>query len=79
MKFNGTLEPKGYIIGYVFKGKYFKSEDDMRGMTMSEGNTPIPIYAPEYVEALAMIYTKKTERLLAIQKLLLEPLDILGI
>ena len=73
MEFKGTLEPTEYIIGYLFKGKYFKHEDDMRGMTMGEGNTPKPIYAPEYVEAMALIYKQKSDRLLKIQELLLEP------
>ncbi len=75
MEFKETLEPNQYIIGWLFKGKYFKDEDAMRGMTMSEGNTPKPIYAPEYVEALAKLYKLKSERLIAFQQLCLMPVD----
>jgi hypothetical protein len=76
MEFKGTLDPTEYIIGWIFKGKYFKHEDDMRGMTInSDTGKPKPVYAPEYVEAMAMIYKKKSDRLLDIQRLLLEPLE----
>ena len=34
-----------YILkGWFFKGKYFKEENDMRGMTMEETSKPLPIY-----------------------------------
>lgn len=48
------IEKENYIIGYVFKGKFFKSDDDMRGMTMSEDNKPTPVYNPEFVDGICM-------------------------
>lgn len=37
-------------FGWVFKGKFFKDENDMRGMTMHEGNVPTPVYAQEQLQ-----------------------------
>lgn len=35
------------LEGYLFNGRFYKSLDDLRGKTMSEGNEPKPVYSLE--------------------------------
>ena len=31
-------------FGYIFNGRFYKEKEEMNGLTMSEGNTPVPVY-----------------------------------
>jgi|GEM_PF-3159672 len=33
--------------GYIFNGSFYKTLDELRGRTFSEGNEPIPVYAQD--------------------------------
>lgn len=40
---------KAEPIGYLFNGRFYKSIDDLRGKTMSEGNEPIPLHSKQQI------------------------------
>ena len=40
---------KAEPIGYLFNGRFYKSIDDLRGKTMSEGNKPIPLHSKQQI------------------------------
>lgn len=72
------MEKEDYIIGWVFKGKFFKTEDDMRGMTINSDNKPIPVYNPSYVEGVAMaiktLQQRQNDCVKSVMQILMPPL-----
>jgi len=45
----GFVEINNYTqFGYHFNGRFYKSEDDLRGKTMSDENQPQPLYVKKH-------------------------------